>query len=323
MYFSTGIDPEVEQLYKIECGVQDVYRPKFLAMSHRRGEVILGDELCTQAEMRKTAFYHHILRRADLRLWCAIATVQTVSRVENISLYHPWNTKGPGLPALEAVRRMTPHINGAFRVGEKMSRLEGLNHDLFTALDSSDCAMILIDHRMRCSFINVNAKRILDQNDGLSYVKQRLIASNPNEAATLAEMIRRSVRHELDSGSFGGGTVQISRKQGPTLKVRVASFPSRRRDRSSNYAAIVLIENSKRIRQLPLQVLTRSYGLTPAETRLAGLVVEGRSLSAIAALNKLSKETIRSQIKSIFHKTGVRRQAELVAFLASLPNEMS
>jgi DNA-binding CsgD family transcriptional regulator len=36
-------------------------------------------------------------------------------------------------------------------------------------------------------------------------------------------------------------------------------------------------------------------------------------------LNGIGRETVRTQIKSIFHKTGTQRQGELVRLLSSLP----
>ena len=43
-------------------------------------------------------------------------------------------------------------------------------------------------------------------------------------------------------------------------------------------------------------------------------------LETIADELRVSKETARSQLKSVFQKTGVRRQAELVGLLASFLN---
>ena len=65
--------------------------------------------------------------------------------------------------------------------------------------------------------------------------------------------------------------------------------------------------------------LATLYGLTPAETRVARSVGDGLTIGEIAQETGASVETLRSQLKSIFGKTGVRRQAELVRLLAGLP----
>ena len=59
------------------------------------------------------------------------------------------------------------------------------------------------------------------------------------------------------------------------------------------------------------------FGLTPAETRLAEHLVGGKSLAEIGEQLKLSRETLKSQLRSLFAKTDTRRQGELVALLLS------
>ena len=67
------------------------------------------------------------------------------------------------------------------------------------------------------------------------------------------------------------------------------------------------------------EVLRRWYGLTQAESRLAQLLVQGMSVPMAARQLKISTHTARSQSKSIFDKTGARRQSELVRLLLQGP----
>ena len=48
-------------------------------------------------------------------------------------------------------------------------------------------------------------------------------------------------------------------------------------------------------------------------------MLTGCSLEEIAVLRKVSIGTIRSQMKSLFGKTGVNRQGELIRLLMTLP----
>lgn len=58
--------------------------------------------------------------------------------------------------------------------------------------------------------------------------------------------------------------------------------------------------------------------LTPAERRVVAAILTGHSVSEIADAAGLSRETIRSQLKSIYAKTGVNTQAGLVRLLGGL-----
>lgn len=59
----------------------------------------------------------------------------------------------------------------------------------------------------------------------------------------------------------------------------------------------------------------RIWGLTPAEARLAAALVAGTSPAAFARRHGLTVNTVKSQLRAIFRKTGTHRQAELVRLL--------
>lgn len=59
------------------------------------------------------------------------------------------------------------------------------------------------------------------------------------------------------------------------------------------------------------------FGLTPAETRLAKALKDGSTLREAAQLNKISYETARGHLRSIFWKTDSRRQADLIRLILS------
>jgi DNA-binding CsgD family transcriptional regulator len=63
------------------------------------------------------------------------------------------------------------------------------------------------------------------------------------------------------------------------------------------------------------EVLADLFGLTLAESRLAECLIQGISPTQYAAQQGLSQNTVRNQLKSIFEKTGVRRQSDLVSLI--------
>ena len=65
-------------------------------------------------------------------------------------------------------------------------------------------------------------------------------------------------------------------------------------------------------------LLQQTFGLTVAEARLAALVGAGESIASAAEQLSISSETARSQLKAIFAKTDIHRQADLVALLSRL-----
>jgi DNA-binding CsgD family transcriptional regulator len=82
-------------------------------------------------------------------------------------------------------------------------------------------------------------------------------------------------------------------------------------------AAIILIDPGAQ-RRSPEVSLRSAFGLTPAESRLASHLGTGQSLETICEELEISKETGRNQLKSIFAKTGVHRQSEMVLLLSKM-----
>ena len=65
-------------------------------------------------------------------------------------------------------------------------------------------------------------------------------------------------------------------------------------------------------------ILARLYGLTAAECRAATKLLELESIHLVAASLNRSEETIRSQVKAVFTKTGTHSQAQLLKLLYAL-----
>lgn len=61
------------------------------------------------------------------------------------------------------------------------------------------------------------------------------------------------------------------------------------------------------------------FDLTSAEAKLASGLAEGLTLDGIAGRYGISFETVRSHLKAVFTKTGMRRQSDVAALLARLP----
>jgi DNA-binding CsgD family transcriptional regulator len=68
--------------------------------------------------------------------------------------------------------------------------------------------------------------------------------------------------------------------------------------------------------------LKTKFGLTTAEARLVLRLMMGDSLQCAANALGIKYETVRTHLKSIFQKTGTRRQAELVIVVIQAMGEL-
>ena len=76
-----------------------------------------------------------------------------------------------------------------------------------------------------------------------------------------------------------------------------------------------MTKNLDRATSRPLDAFSRHYGLTPAETRMAGELLVGDGIAGAANRLRISEATARTHRIRVFQKTGARRQAELVRLI--------
>jgi DNA-binding CsgD family transcriptional regulator len=70
-----------------------------------------------------------------------------------------------------------------------------------------------------------------------------------------------------------------------------------------------------------MSFLKDRFDLTPAEARLVAHLITGESLRPCAKALGIKYETVRTYLKSVFHKTKTHRQAELVLMVIRAMDE--
>ena len=79
----------------------------------------------------------------------------------------------------------------------------------------------------------------------------------------------------------------------------------------------VLVDPDRQAR-VPEEILRRIFGLTRSECAVANALANGSTLEAYAETHRVSKFTVRNQLRSVCEKTGVRRQSDLVGLVLRL-----
>ena len=71
--------------------------------------------------------------------------------------------------------------------------------------------------------------------------------------------------------------------------------------------------------KLCAEVIARDLGISDREAQISALLLAGYNLREAARHLAVSEHTVRAQLKSIFRKTGIRSQVDLVRRLALGP----
>ena len=97
----------------------------------------------------------------------------------------------------------------------------------------------------------------------------------------------------------------------PPAVVHVMPLRGLARDIFSGASSLLYVTVLSRRSSLPDALLQSLFDLTPAEARVAGLIGNGLTVNEVAQQLDVQTSTVRTQLKSIFAKTGVARQADL------------
>jgi DNA-binding CsgD family transcriptional regulator len=118
------------------------------------------------------------------------------------------------------------------------------------------------------------------------------------------------------SGPYTGRSIPLAGRGRAPMVVHLLPLRREARDIFSG-AFCLLFVTSVVARKAPQPTLLEVlFDLTPAEAKVASLIANGRPVAAIAQRQGVAENTVRIHLKSIFAKTGVHRQAELVNLLS-------
>lgn len=207
-----------------------------------------------------------------------------------------------------------PHLRRALQLHNLLDRSESLSELYSQAISRLSVATLVLDERGSVLQINPVAEEILARSDGLKLVGGRLEATYPSDNRELQRLIRSAFSPDAPKNAEA---MSVTRPSGlVSLGLVVESIPSLDwGEEKGQPAALVYIRDAVS-KSLASEVVTKQlFNLTKAETALAMELTNGLSLEEAAEVLNIRRNTARAHLRSIFSKTGVRRQTELVRIL--------
>jgi DNA-binding CsgD family transcriptional regulator/PAS domain-containing protein len=207
-----------------------------------------------------------------------------------------------------------PHLRRALQLHNLLDRSESLSELYSQAIGRLSVATLVLDESGSVLQVNPVAQEILARSDGLKLVGGRLEATYPSDNRELQRLIRGAF---VPDAPKGAEAMSVTRPSGlVNLGVVVESIPSLDwAEEKGQPAAMVYIRDAAS-KSLASEAVTKQlFNLTKAETALAMELTNGLSLEEAAEALNIRRNTARAHLRSIFSKTGVRRQTELVRIL--------
>lgn len=207
-----------------------------------------------------------------------------------------------------------PHLRRASQLHNLIDRSESLSDLYSQAISRLSVATLVLDESGSVLQSNPVADEILARSDGLKLVGGRLEATYPSDNRVLQQLIRSAFDPDAPKSAEA---MSVTRPSGlVNLGVVVESIPSLDwAEEKGQPAALVYIRDASS-KSLASEVVTKQlFNLTRAETALAMELANGLSLEEAAEALNIRRNTARAHLRSIFSKTGVRRQTELVRIM--------
>ncbi len=316
----TGSEGAVATAHLGEC-LQTYVRegwPERDADSHRRarvlnlrGEVALDRDLIDAAD-EDAPFFDEFLPRFDGKWWAGIG-IHTGPDFWSLTLHRSLRQGTFEQTERAILRQFSLRLNEVGSLAHLAGRVT-----LSTVANSFDQigkAVVAIDATGRFIHANSAAQQLLGAS--VHIAGGRLILRDRHAAAEYGKVIDR-LRGLREGKTLCAPPIVARQENAAPIVIRVLPVDGGAKSPFLCARALLLLDEIVAPAKSDWQVLIRAFGLTPAEARLAALLASGETLETAAEALRVTRETARSRVKSIFQKTDTHRQATLVALLASL-----
>jgi DNA-binding CsgD family transcriptional regulator len=135
--------------------------------------------------------------------------------------------------------------------------------------------------------------------------------------SSIQSLFARSLKSETHGrAEFPGCSLPLpANGVNPPAVVHLLPLRGLGRDIFSGASVLLYVTILSRRSALPVTLLQSLFDLTPAEARVAGLIGSGHTVTEVCSELAIQANTVRKQLKSIFSKTGTRRQADLISIV--------
>lgn len=221
-------------------------------------------------------------------------------------------------PWRSILRVLTPHFRRAVTIARTLERSESKSGALGEVLERLSSAVIFVDRDGRLVHANGPAAQMLAAREVLSWSGGKPRPLNERAAAHLEATL--AIAHRAHpAAECCALSVAHCTQSGERMMVHVLPLSAgTRRHVTAQAAAAAAIVVSQQSWDLPqrLQSAARLYGLTPAESRVVGVLLTGCTIGGAARTLGIKEATVKTHLQHVFDKTGTRRQVDLAQRIA-------
>lgn len=211
---------------------------------------------------------------------------------------------------------LIPHLQRAMQMRQRFAELQLGQNFLAGSLDVLAMPAFLFNELGQIVHYNQSASQLLSQRDHLHLDQNHLQTSDITTSRKLAVDISKAIRASRGDGHDLNSVVLLPRS--PQRPLMLMITPLQLRD-SNQGAALLFAFDPEATPALTASSIRRLFGLSEAESSLAIALCSGKHLENVAMERGTTINTVKSQLRNVFIKTGTKRQSELVSLLLASP----
>ena len=285
---------------------------------------IADETLMPKRRFRSTDYYQDFFRRMGILHTCS-GIVFDQEAPAGIPLALLVFYRGPERPAFtpedeRLVGLFIPHLQRAVQIAVQIDGARMLSAVRDRMFEASPYGMAVCSRDGRVLYANARMERILEAQDGLAYREGRITVSRERDQDTFLRALAACSAPPAIAAPREDA-FRIHRPSNKTAyAVRMHRLPAWDRMLGLGVQAVACLQITDPAEGPHdlIEPLRRLYGLTAAECRLVAALVRGDAPKEAAQRFQVSENTIRTQLKSVLAKTGVRRQVDLVLLISRL-----
>lgn len=276
--------------------------------------VMTVTDLMSEAEWRSSSYYQDWCRAQDIYHVMAVDVPSKEGSIYGVRITRPESAGPFQKPERDVLRVLQPHFKRALSMHLAANQDKQVISLYSHAMAQLMVGVVILDQNGMVIESNPAAAGILDMEDGLKISGGMLEATYGNDNRKLQRLIKDALLHSQVSRMTMTEGISVSRQSGQlNWGVVVQSIsPDEWSEGKQRPSVAVFMRDTDGKADPPVRLAQQLFQLTPAETSLAIQLANGLSLEEAAEALNIRRNTARAHLRSIFSKTGVRRQTELV-----------
>ena len=316
LYYRGEPRKDLERDYLKNYHPTDERVPRFRQLAD--GCLVRISDLYTDQELKASPTYNEMLLRTGMRNGLNARLEVLGSSYIAWCLGDPVDSDGWTASRMTMITELLPHIRQFIGVRQALIRAEARNTTAAALLDNARIGIVHLDWRGRITEVNDRARRILRNGDGLADGSGMLRTRAPVDQPRLERLLGEAL--PTSNAAPVSGSMLLRRSPVlPPFMVYVKPVPVPEPDYGARHAAaVVLIVEPGHQLTVSVDVVARTLGLTPSESRVAVWLAEGKSVRDMAEATGHTEASIHWHLHQIYRKQSISRQVDLVRLVLSL-----